>query len=310
MNAQILNGTAIAAQIRQELARETAALAAAGTIPRLAVVLAGNNPASAVYVRSKIKACEEVGMASELHTPAEDVSTEALLELVQDLNRRPEVDGILVQLPLPRQAATRRVLDAVDPAKDVDGLHPVNLGKLISGNHRLAPCTPLGIIQILKRGGIEIAGKEAVVVGRSDLVGKPLGLLLLHEHATVTICHSRTRQLEAVCQRADILVAAIGQAAVIGERHIKPGAVVIDVGTNRLTSAAEVEKYFPGDAQRLEQLEKRGATPIGDVDPWAVRERASAFTPVPGGVGPLTVTMLLANTLTAARLRRGDGMTE
>lgn len=305
MSAQILNGTAIAALIRQEIAKETAALAAAGSIPRLAVVLAGHNPASAVYVRSKIKACEEVGMASELHTPAENVSTEALLELITDLNRRPEVDGILVQLPLPKQAATRRVLDAVDPAKDVDGLHPVNLGKLISGSHCLAPCTPLGIIQILKRSGIEIAGQEAVVVGRSDLVGKPLALLLLHQHATVTICHSRTRELEAVCRRADILVAAIGQAAMFGEGHLKPGAVVIDVGTNRLTSAAEVEKYFPGDAQRLEQLRKRGSTPIGDVDPRAARERAGAFTPVPGGVGPLTVTMLLANTLTAARLRRG-----
>jgi len=305
MSAQLLDGTAIAAAIRAEVGREVAALAAQGVHPKLSVVLVGHDPASHVYVRNKVRACGELGIGSECLLPSPDSTTAELLAIVERLNADPEVDGILVQLPLPSQVDAQRVLLAVSPAKDVDGFHPISMGNLVTGRPGLTPCTPTGVIEILKRSNLAIAGKEAVVVGRSDIVGKPQALLLLRENATVTICHSRTRDLAAVCRRADILIAAIGRPALLGADHIKPGAVVIDVGMNRLTEAAEVERYFPGDLGRREGLAKRGGTLIGDVDPRAAWELAAAFTPVPGGVGPLTIAMLMANTVKAARERRG-----
>lgn len=307
MSATLLDGTAIAAAIRAEVADEMAGWAAQGVRPKLCVVLVGHDPASQVYVRNKVRACAELGIESETLRPPPTSSTEELLAIVEQLNADPAVDGILVQLPLPRQIDAQRILLAVSPAKDVDGFHPISVGNLVTGRPGLTPCTPTGVIEILKRSGIAIAGREAVVVGRSDIVGKPQALLLLRENATVTICHSQTRDLAGVCRRADILIAAIGRPALLGAEHIKPGAVVIDVGMNRLTEAAAVERYFPGDPERLESLAKRGGTLIGDVDPRAARELASAFTPVPGGVGPLTIAMLMSNTIKAARQRRGLG---
>ncbi len=305
MSARVLDGAAIAAQIRAEARQECERLRRLGALPRLAVVLAGNNPASEIYVRSKIKACAEVGIESEKLTPPATATTAELIAAVEGLNARADVDGILVQLPLPAQVNARQVLEQLAPEKDVDGLHPANLGKLLSGREGLAPCTPAGILQILKRSGIELAGREAVVVGRSELVGKPAALLLLAENATVTLCHSRTRDLAAVCRRAEILVAAMGRPALLGRDYLRPGVVVIDVGTNRLSEKSAVETYFPGDGKRQAEFERRGSTLIGDVDPRAARALASAYTPVPGGVGPLTVAMLMSNTLAAARLRRG-----
>lgn len=305
MSARKIDGAAIAAQIRSELKQRVDALAAAGRPPGLAVVLIGDNPASALYVRSKMRAGAELGIRSiEVLRPA-GITTEEALAIVGELNADPSVDGILVQLPLPPQVDTQRVLIAVDPGKDVDGFHPINAGNLMAGRPGFVPCTPAGIIQILERSGIRIAGQNAVVVGRSDIVGKPLALLLLRHDATVTIAHSRTRDLAAVCRGADILVAAAGRPGLIGREHIKPGAVVVDVGSNKLTQRAEVERFYAGDADRLAEFERRGATWIGDVEPAAVRALASAYTPVPGGVGPLTIAMLMANTVAAAEQRRG-----
>lgn len=305
MSARKIDGAAIAAQIRSELKQRVVALAAAGRPPGLAVVLIGDNPASALYVRSKMRAGAELGIRSiEVLRPA-GITTEEALAIVGELNADPSVDGILVQLPLPPQVDTQRVLIAVDPGKDVDGFHPINAGNLMAGRPGFVPCTPAGIIQMLERSGIRIAGQNAVVVGRSDIVGKPLALLLLRHDATVTIAHSRTRDLAAVCRGADILVAAAGRPGLIGREHIKPGAVVVDVGSNKLTQRAEVERFYAGDADRLAEFERRGATWIGDVEPAAVRALASAYTPVPGGVGPLTIAMLMANTVAAAEQRRG-----
>jgi methylenetetrahydrofolate dehydrogenase (NADP+)/methenyltetrahydrofolate cyclohydrolase len=304
MSALLLDGAQIAAAIRSEVAVQVNELRSLGIAPALAVVLVGNNPASAVYVRGKVKACADLGIGSEQFLPPDTVSTGELVKAVERLNERDDVDGILVQLPLPPQVDSKKVLLAVAPSKDVDGFHPINIGNLVTGRPGLIPCTPAGIIQILKRSGIQIAGRHAVVVGRSDIVGKPLAFLLLRDNATVTICHSQTRDLTAVCRQADILVAAIGRAAMIGKEHIRPGATVIDVGMNRVTTRADVERYFPSDAARMAQFERTGATLIGDVDPVAARELASAFTPVPGGVGPLTIAMLMANTVGAARARR------
>jgi methylenetetrahydrofolate dehydrogenase (NADP+) / methenyltetrahydrofolate cyclohydrolase len=304
MAARILDGNQIASAIRQEVTAEARALAAAGLRPGLAVVLVGHNPASEIYVRGKVKSSEEVGLYSEKHTPPENASTEQLLALVNDLNRRNEIDGILVQLPLPPQVDSKRVLLAVDPAKDVDGFHPMNVGYLSTQRPGLVPCTPNGVMEILRRSGIEVAGREAVVVGRSDIVGKPMAMLLLNANATVTVCHSKTHDLPAVCRRADILVAAIGRAGMITRDFVKPGATVIDVGMNKITDRAEFDKYFKGNEKREVAFAKNGSTLIGDVDP-AVVEVASAFTPVPGGVGPLTIAMLRSNTVRAAKLRRG-----
>jgi len=303
--ARILDGTAIAAAIKLEVAEEVKRLAERGIRPGLAAVLVGHVPASEIYVRSKVKTCAELGLYSEMITPPETVTTEEMLALVADLNGREEIDGILIQLPLPAQVDTKRLLDAVMPEKDVDGFHPVNAGRLQAGRPALAPCTPAGVIEILRRSGIAMAGAHAVVVGRSDIVGKPAAMLLLNENATVTICHSKTRDLGAITRQADILVAAIGRPGFITAEMVKPGASVIDVGINRLTERAEVERFFPGDAKRLEGFAKRGSTIVGDVDPAAFQV-AGAYTPVPGGVGPLTIAMLMANTVRAARMRRGE----
>ena len=304
MTARILDGTKIAAEIRAEVATEVKALGASGIRPGLAVVLVGHNPASEVYVRGKVKSSAEVGLYSEQHSPAETATTEELLALIDSLNGRDEIDGILVQLPLPPQVDSKRVLLAVDPAKDVDGFHPMNVGYLSTQRPGLVPCTPAGVMEILRRSGIAVAGQEAVVVGRSDIVGRPVAMLLLNQNATVTVCHSKTRDLPGVCRRADVLVAAIGRAGMVTRDFVKPGATVIDVGINRVTERAEFDRLFAGNAKRLETFLAKGSTLVGDVHP-EVAEVAGAITPVPGGVGPLTIAMLMANTVKAAKLRRG-----
>jgi methylenetetrahydrofolate dehydrogenase (NADP+) / methenyltetrahydrofolate cyclohydrolase len=303
MPGTILDGTKIASEIRAEVAAEVKSLASAGMRPGLAVVLVGHNPASEIYVRGKVKSSEEVGLYSEKHTPAENASTDELLALVEDLNRRDEIDGILVQLPLPPQVDSKKVLMAVDPAKDVDGFHPMNVGFLSTQRPGLVPCTPGGVMEILRRSKIPVAGQEAVVVGRSDIVGKPMAMLLLNANATVTVCHSKTHDLPGVCRRADILVAAIGRAGMITRDFVKPGATVIDVGMNKVSDRAEFERFFKGNEKREQSFAKNGSTLVGDVHP-EVAEVAGAITPVPGGVGPLTIAMLMANTVRAAKLRR------
>lgn len=309
MSAQILDGNKIAQEIRTEVAAEAKAMAAAGVRPGLAVVLVGHNPASEIYVRGKVKACEEVGIYSEKLTPAEAVSTPELLDVIEELNRRDDIDGILVQLPLPPEVDSKKILLAVDPAKDVDGFHPMNVGFLSTQRPGLVPCTPAGVMEILKRSNIPIVGQEAVVVGRSDIVGKPAAMLLTNANATVTICHSKTHDLPGVCRRADILVAAIGRAGMITKDFVKPGATVIDVGMNTVTDPAEFQRFFAGNAKREETFRKKGSTLIGDVHP-EVAEVAGALTPVPGGVGPLTIAMLMFNTVKARRMRRGSGVPE
>jgi len=304
MAATILDGTKIASEIRAEVAGEARALAEAGMRPGLAVVLVGHNPASEIYVRGKVKSSEEVGLYSEKHTPPDSVTTNELLALIEDLNRRDEIDGILVQLPLPSQVDAKKVLLAVDPAKDVDGFHPMNVGFLSTQRPGLVPCTPGGVMEMLRRSRIEVAGKEAVVVGRSDIVGKPMAMLLLNANATVTVCHSKTPDLPGVCRRADILVAAIGRAGMITRDFVRPGATVIDVGMNKVTDRAEFDRFFKGNEKREQAFAKNGSTLVGDVRP-EVAEIAGAITPVPGGVGPLTIAMLMANTVRAAKLRRG-----
>jgi methylenetetrahydrofolate dehydrogenase (NADP+) / methenyltetrahydrofolate cyclohydrolase len=314
MPARMLDGTKIAADIRHEVAAEVKLMAAAGVRPGLAVILVGHHPASEIYVRGKVKASQEVGIYSEQNAPPETATTAELLALVEELNRRDDIDGILVQLPLPPQVDSKKVLMAVDPAKDVDGFHPVNVGFLSTQRPGLAPCTPAGVIEILARSAIPIAGQEAVVVGRSDIVGKPAAMLLINANATVTVCHSKTRDLWAVCRRADILVAAIGRAGMITRDFVKPGATVIDVGMNQVTDPAEFQRLFggglasgwAGNAKREETFRKKGSTLIGDVHP-DVAEVAGALTPVPGGVGPLTIAMLMYNTVKAAKMRRGRG---
>lgn len=303
MTARILDGNAIRNQIYAELKPEMGELRAAGIQPGLAAVLVGNNPASQVYVKSKIAACEKLGLGSWLFTPAESASTAELLRLIGELNRRDDVDGILVQLPLPRQVDARRVLEAVDPAKDVDGFHPVNLGRLVRGEPGLAACTPLGVMEILRRSGIATEGVPTVVLGRSDIVGKPMALLLMHANATVTICHSKTRDLAQIARRADLVIAAMGRPAMVTGDWIRTGATVIDVGISRISDAAEAARLFSKVPQRLEQFREKGSALVGDVHP-DVAEIAGAMTPVPGGVGPLTIAMLMSNTIKAARLRR------
>src|SRR6202142_3116499 len=305
MAARILDGTKLAAEIRAEVAAEVKALGASGVRPGLAVVLVGHDPASEVYVRGKVKSSEEVGLYSEQHTPAESATTDELLALIAALNRRDEIDGILVQLPLPGHLDAKKILLAVDPAKDVDGFHPMNVGYLSTQRPGLVPCTPAGVMEILKRSQIAVAGQEAVVVGRSDIVGKPGAMLLINANATVTVCHSKTRDLPAVCRRADILVAAIGRAGMITRDFVKPGATVIDVGMNKVTEQAELDRLFAGNAKREESFQTKGSTLVGDAHPNAA-EVAGAITPVPGGVGPLTIAMLMGNTVKAARMRRGS----
>ena len=300
---RILEGAAIAAAIKQEVAEEVRTLAAQGVRPGLAAVLVGNVAASEIYVRSKVQACAELGIYSDLITPPEDITTEAMLDLVAALNSRDEIDGILIQLPLPRQVDAKVLLDAVAPEKDVDGFHPVNAGRLQAGRPALAPCTPAGVIEILKRSSIPISGQHAVVVGRSDIVGKPAAMLLLHQNATVTICHSKTRDLGEITRQADILVAAIGRPGFITAEMVKPGSTLIDVGINRITTREEFDRYFAGNAKREATFAKRGSTIVGDIHPEAF-ELAGAYTPVPGGVGLLTIAMLMANTVRAAQMRR------
>ena len=300
MSAQILDGKRIRDEILAELKPRIDALARSKRSPGLAVVLVGHNPASEIYVRNKVKACEEVGIYSEKITPPETISTADLLGIIEGLNQRPEIDGILVQTPLPRSIDSRRVLDSIRPDKDVDGFHPCNVGKLVAGEPGPRACTPAGIMELLRRYRIPLAGQHAVVVGRSDTVGKPMAMMLLHENATVTICHSRTQDLAAECRRADILVAAVGKAALVRAYFIQPGATVIDVGMNRLTTAAEVEAIYGAGSPKLAALVKNGSVLLGDVHPLEMAENAGAYTPVPGGVGPLTIAMLMANTVQAA----------
>lgn len=307
MSARILSGKEIAAAVKDEVAAEIRRLDSEhGFKPCLVVVRVGEDPASAVYVGNKVRTSEELGIISEhLHLPAETPHNE-LLGLVTKLNQREDVDGILVQLPLPPQIDEREILHAIDPEKDVDGFHPINVGRLSQGEKTLVPCTPAGVIEILKRSNIEIAGRHAVIVGRSNIVGKPMAMLLLQENATVTICHSRTRDLPSITRQADILVAAIGRAGFIRGEHIGEGATVVDVGINNLSDTGEAREMFgPDDIEkRLAAIEKRGSTLVGDVNPREAIERAGNFTPVPGGVGLLTVAMLMKNTVEAAKMRR------
>ncbi len=281
--AAIIDGKAVSARLRQEMKGEVAALQAKGITPGLAVVLVGEDPASQVYVRNKIRACEELGIRSQDHRLPADTTQERLLELIGELNGDPAVHGILVQLPLPKQISDQAVIAAIDPKKDVDAFHPQNVGKIVQGNYDFLPCTPAGVMALLRSTGVPVAGKECVVIGRSNIVGKPMALLMLHEHATVTICHSRTRDLAEVCRRADILIVAIGKARFVTADMVKEGAVVIDVGMDR---------------------DENGKL-CGDVDFAGVEPKAGYITPVPGGVGPMTITMLMQNTITAARLAGG-----
>lgn len=306
-NARLLEASSLAARIKQEVQSEIKSLVSSrGVRPCLAAVRVGDDPASAVYVRNKIRACEEVGIRSEHHALPDTTSTSELLDLITSLNARDDVDGILTQLPLPSAIDETAIIEAIDPAKDVDGFHPVNAGKLAMGRPVFVPCTPAGIIEMLDDSRIEIRGANACVVGRSQIVGRPMAQLLLQRDATVTICHSRTRDLAAVTRTADLLVVAIGRAGFIGRNHIKPGATVIDVGMNKVSEASEVAALFGSDTEkRLEVVAKRGYTLVGDVNPSEAAEVAGNLTPVPGGVGLLTVAMLMKNTLKAAQLRRG-----
>lgn len=307
MSARRLDGTATAAAIRGELTPRVAAFRSAhGRAPALHIVLAGDDPASQVYVRAKERAGTETGLAVVVHRPHEAATLDDVLALVRQLNADPQCDGILVQSPLPAsmgRGAEQAVFDAIDPRKDVDGFHALNGGELLQGRARLAPCTPSGVIELLVRAGVPIAGARAVVIGRSDIVGKPMALLLLHRDATVTICHSRTRDLAAVTREADILVSAIGRPGFVTPDMVKPGAAVVDVGTTPTADRALVERLFGAGSKRLEAFDKRGSTVLGDVDP-AVEEVAGYLSPVPGGVGPLTIALLLKNTLTAAESAR------
>ena len=307
MAAKILSGKPIAEAIKSDLAAEIEKLRTDHKIsPCLAVVRVGEDPASAVYVGNKVRTAEELGLISEHHHLPATTSQAELLSIVQTLNARDDVDGILVQLPLPEAIDDRSILEAIDPAKDVDGFHPINVGRLSQGEASLVPCTPAGVIEILKRSEIEIAGQNAVIVGRSNIVGKPMAMLLLQENATVTICHSRTRDLPEVTRRADILVAAIGRAGFIRGEHIREGATVIDVGINNVSDRELARELFAAEEldKRLAAIDKRGFTLVGDVNPKEASEKAGNFTPVPGGVGLLTVAMLMKNTVVAARQRR------
>jgi len=305
MTARILDGLKIRDQMFAELKDEVRLLAAAGVRPGLAAVLVGENPASQLYVKSKIAACEHLGLARGLFTPPATVTMQDLLAVVDGLNRDNNIDCILVQLPLPPQVDTKRILEAVDPNKDVDGFHPVNLGRLVSGRPGLVACTPAGCMEIFRRSNISIEGANAVVLGRSDIVGKPVALLLMHANATVTICHSKTRDLPEAVRRADIVIAAMGKAGFVQADWIKPGAAVIDVGTNTIKDPAEAERLLRNFPGRLEKFRAKGSILVGDVHPDAIRT-AGALTPVPGGVGPMTITMLMSNTVKAARLRRAS----
>ncbi len=304
MSARILQGSEFREQIYAELRAEIESLRSAGIIPGLAAVLVGENPASKIYVRNKIAACEQLGLYSDNISPPASIRTEELLAEIEQLNARDNIDGILVQTPLPSHIDTKRILEGVSPQKDVDGFHPTNLGNLVTGRPGFVACTPAGVMEILRRSGTQLEGARAVVMGRSDIVGKPMALLLMHGNATVTICHSKTRNLPAVVREADIVVAAMGRAGMVTGEYIRPGATVIDVGMNQVTDAAEAERLFARFPARLEVFRRNGSILVGDVHPDVV-EVAGALTPVPGGVGLLTIAMLMCNTVRAARLRRG-----
>jgi len=307
--ARLLDGAAVAEQIKQEVRRDVEQFVSEHDVkPCLAAILVGDDAASAVYVRNKIRACEEVGIRSEHHALPANTSAIELLDLISSLNERGDVDGILVQLPLPLEIEESSIIEAIDPEKDVDGFHPINIGRLAMGRPTFAPCTPAGIVELLVRSNIPIAGANSCVVGRSQIVGRPMAQLLLQRDATVTICHSRTRDLAGVTRQADLLVVAIGRPGFIGREHIKPGATVVDVGMNKITDAETVRRMFGDQAQqRLDVVSKRGYTLVGDVNPSEADEVAGRRTPVPGGVGLLTVAMLMRNTVNAARQRRGRG---
>lgn len=299
--AQILDGKRVRDEILEELKPRIARLARR---PGLVVVLVGNDPASEVYVGSKVKTCADLGMHSEKITPPASIQTDELLALIHSLNARPDIDGILVQMPLPKHIDTQRVLDAVAPEKDVDGFHPVNVGNLSIGRPGPRPCTPAGVMELLRRSEIPVAGKHAVVVGRSDIVGKPMAMLLLHANATVTICHSKTADLAGECRRADILVGAIGRPGMLTKEYMKPGAVMIDVGINRLDSRETVVKLFGETGAKTAAFDKNGRVLVGDMHPDDAAAVSSYWTPVPGGVGPLTIAMLMVNTVEAAERRQ------
>ena len=305
--ARRLEGKAVAEAIRESLKPRIARFsAAAGRPPGLGILLAGDDGGSEIYVRNKVRACEGLGIRADLRRLPVDAAFDEVMAIVARFNAADDIDGVLVQSPLPPGMgadAEQRVFDAIDPAKDVDGFHPVNVGRLVQNRPALAPGTPSGIIELLERNGIPIEGRRAVVIGRSDIVGKPLAALLLHRHATVTVCHSRTRDLPAVASSADILVAAIGRPGFVTADFVKPGATVIDVGTTRMTDRDRVAALFGAESPRLEVIERRGATVVGDVHP-EVASVAGALTPVPGGVGPLTIAMLLSSTVGAAEARR------
>ena len=303
MSARVLDGIAIAAEIKEEVRRDVESLAQAGVVPGLTVVLVGSDPASEIYVRSKVKSSADLGLASNLITLGVDVSQAELLDILQRLNEDDAVDGILVQLPLPRHIDTRMILEAVDPLKDVDGFHPVNVGRLTIGQQSLVPCTPAGVMQVLRRSGINVRGLDCVMVGRSDIVGKPMSTLLLNAGATVAVCHKETRDLAAYTRRAELLVVATGVPGLITPDMIADGAVLIDVGINRLDSRQEVERLFPDNPAKLAAFDKRGSVLVGDFAPQSY-SKASAYTPVPGGVGALTIAMLMHNTVQAAQMRR------
>ncbi len=307
--AELLDGAVVAQQLKEEVAVEIARLRQEHDVqPCLAAVRVGDDPASAVYVRNKMRACEEVGIRSEHHALADTAGAGELADLIESLNTRPDIDGILVQLPLPKHVDESGIIEAINPEKDVDGFHPVTVGRLALGRPTFVPCTPAGIIELLIRSNIEISGVDACVVGRSQIVGRPMAQLLLQRDATVTICHSRTRDLAAVTRQADLLVVAIGRPGFIGREHIKPGATVIDVGMNQVTDEATARRLFGDDAEaRVKVIAKRGYTLVGDVNPADADEIAGKRTPVPGGVGLLTVAMLKKNTLQAAKMRRGMG---
>jgi methylenetetrahydrofolate dehydrogenase (NADP+)/methenyltetrahydrofolate cyclohydrolase len=305
--AQILDGAHVSEEIKREVAEEVARLKREhDVIPCLAVVRVGEDPASAIYVRNKVRTSEALGLRSEHYALSAETTTEELLELVAGLNARDDVDGLLVQLPLPHDVDERRVVEAVEPAKDVDGFHPINIGRLSLGQQTLAPCTPVGIIELLERNSIPIRGAHACIVGRSQIVGRPLAQLLLQRDATVTICHSKTRDLSSITSRADILIAAIGRPGFIRGEYIKPGATVIDVGMNKVTDEEEARDLFGVEAEkRLSVIAQRGYTLVGDVHPAEADRIAGKRTPVPGGVGLLTIAVLMRNTVLAARWRRG-----
>jgi methylenetetrahydrofolate dehydrogenase (NADP+)/methenyltetrahydrofolate cyclohydrolase len=305
MSVRMLDGVSIANGIYQDLQKEIESLKAEGHVPGLAAVLVGDNPASRIYVNRKVAACAKMKIMSRKVEMTQTASTEEVLGVIDALNNDDSIDGILVQLPLPPQVSEKEILLKVSPAKDVDGLHPVNIGAMVMGTQPWASCTPSGVMEMLRRSGVEVSGKRAVVMGRSLLVGRPLALLLMHANATVTICHSRTRELATVCREGDILVTAMGRPLMVTEEYVKPGAVVIDVGISRITDAGLVQRVFKDDPVRLKEFEQKQYLIVGDVDPSSVSHVAGMLSPVPGGVGPLTIAMLIHNTVRAARARRG-----